>query len=252
MTDKKTLLIAFPFAGGNSYSYNFLKKLLMNSNIHLETLEYPGRGKKAADALVTQMDNLIVDLLLQYQTIVNEIKPNKIVVYGHSIGSVIGLAFIHALNKRDGLQSPEMAIFSGHGGPQQTIKKIRSPLTTPQLTAYFESIGSLSKEIVADTELMDYILPILRNDLVLYENYTSHYAEKLTIPLAIINGIQDNILQEDIDGWQFETVVPVEFYQMEGHHFFMSQFPAAFSGLIIKLLTNTATKVFPGIYEYLA
>src|ERR1700742_3540602 len=121
MTDKKTLLLAFPFAGGNSYSYNFLKKLLTGTNICLERLEYPGRGKRAKDALVTKMDKLIADLLVQYQEIVGEVKPDKIVFYGHSIGSVIGLAVIHAINKRGGLPKPEMAIFSGHGGPQQTI-----------------------------------------------------------------------------------------------------------------------------------
>jgi len=245
MNNKKILLLAFPFAGGNSYSYNFLKPLLPG-NIHLETLEYPGRGKRSKTALVNQMDVLIDDLLPQYQAIIKEANPDKVVVYGHSIGSVIGLALIHALNREKDLLKPEMAIFSGHGGPQLTQKKMLSSLPSQELIAYFESIGSLQKEIVNDDELMDYILPILRNDLVLYENYTSVYANKLTIPLAVINGKQDNILQKDIDGWQFETMAQIEFYQMEGHHFFMSQFSAAFSGLIINLLTHTTAKAFSG------
>ena len=238
MNNRKTLLIAFPFAGGNSYSYNFLKKQLSVSNIHLETLEYPGRGKRAKDALITDMDKLITDLLLQYKSIVNEVKPDKIVFYGHSIGSVIGLAIINAINKKDGLPKPNMAIFSGHGGPQQTIKKIRSSLPSPELIDYFQSIGSLPKEVAEHADLMDYMLPILRNDLVLYENYNSNYEEKLNIPLAIVNGDQDNILQADIDSWQFETVMPVDFHRMEGHHFFISQDTKAFSILIINLIAK--------------
>ncbi|MDB5086621.1 MAG: Surfactin synthase thioesterase subunit [Mucilaginibacter sp.] len=248
MNNKKILLLALPFAGGNSYSYNFLKALLPG-NIHLETLEYPGRGKRSKTALVNQMDVLIDDLLPQYHEIVKEVNPGKVVVYGHSIGSVIGLTLIHVLNREKDLLKPEMAIFSGHGGPQLTPKRMLSSLPSRELIAYFESIGSLQKEIVNDAELIDYILPILRNDLVLYENYTPVYENKLTIPLAVINGKQDNILQKDIDGWQFETTVQVEFYQMEGHHFFMSQFSAAFSGLIINLLTDSTAKAFSGIYE---
>jgi surfactin synthase thioesterase subunit len=251
MNNKKILLLALPFAGGNSYSFNFLKAQLPG-NIHLETLEYPGRGKRSKTALVNQMDVLIDDLLAQYQAIINEVNPDKVVVYGHSIGSVIGLALIHSLNMEKDLLKPEMAIFSGHGGPQLTPKRMLSSLPSRQLIAYFESIGSLQKEIVNDDELMDYILPILRNDLVLYENYTSVYANKLTIPVAVINGKQDNILQKDIEGWQFETTAQIEFYQMEGHHFFMSQFSATFSELIINLLTDKTTNTFSGVYERLA
>jgi surfactin synthase thioesterase subunit len=251
MNNKKILLLALPFAGGNSYSYNFLKALLPG-NIHLETLEYPGRGKRSKTELVNQMDILIDDLLPQYHEIVKEVNPDKVVVYGHSIGSVIGIALIHALNREKDLLKPEMAIFSGHGGPQLTQKKMLSSLPSRQLIAYFESIGSLQNEIVNDAELMDYILPILRNDLVLYENYKSVYANKLTIPLAVINGKQDNILQKDIEGWRFETTAQIEFYQMEGHHFFMSKFSAAFSGLIINLLTDKTANTFSDAYERLA
>ena len=248
MTDRKTLLLALPFAGGNSYSYNFLK-LLLPDYIHLETLEYPGRGKKVKSALLTEMDVLIEDLLDQYNKIINEVKPDKVVIYGHSIGAVIGIALLHTLNEKKGILIPESGIFSGHGSPQLTTKKDLSSLPSAQLIVYFESLGCLPKEIVADAELMDYLLPILRNDLVLYENYTPAYNSKLSIPLAIINGRQDDILKEDIDNWRFETTGAVEFYELEGHHFFMSQYPAVFSALIIDLVTNGIVKTISEVYE---
>jgi surfactin synthase thioesterase subunit len=235
MTVKKTLLLALPFAGGNSYSYNFLK-LRLPGSICLETLEYPGRGKRSKDALVRQMDVLIEDLVLQYRTIINEVKPGAVVIYGHSIGSVVGLALIHALRKEANVLLPSMAIFSGHGGPQLTRKKQLSSLPSEQLIAYFESIGSMPQQIIEDAELMDYILPILRNDLVLYENFTSRYEDKLDIPLIVINGTQDNILQKDIDSWAFESTQPVDFHKIEGHHFFISQSPAEFSKLVCDLV----------------
>jgi external thioesterase TEII len=231
----KTLLIALPFAGGNSYSYNFLKPLLPK-NIILETLEYPGRGKKSKNSFITQMNELNEDLLAQYYAVVGAVWPAKIFFYGHSIGAVIGLSLLHTINEKCPEIAPEMAIFSGHGSPQKTAKKKLSILTDDQLVQYFQSIGSLSKTIAADKELMEYILPILRNDLKLYENYNAHYPEKLTIPLAIINGKDDNILQRDIDMWAQETTGKTKIYQLDGHHFFISQYPLVFSNLIVDLV----------------
>jgi len=242
---KKTLLIAIPFAGGNSYSYNFLKPLLP-PEIILEALEYPGRGKNSKLSLVNQMDILLENLFRQYLTIVNDIKPDKIFIYGHSIGAVVGVALLHILKDRGVLDvMPEMAIFSGHGSPQHTIKRQLSNIPSDQLIAYFERIGSLSKELIADSELMDYVLPILRNDLALYENYESSYTEELTLPIVVINGKQDPILKKDIESWRKETKGYVEFHELEGHHFFMSQHPFAFSELVVNLITDGVEKNLP-------
>jgi external thioesterase TEII len=237
-TGKKNLLIALPFAGGNSYSYNFLKPLLP-PEIILETLEYPGRGKNSRSSLVNQMDILLENLFRQYLTLVNDVKPDKIFIYGHSIGAVIGVALLHFLNDRGVMGvMPEIAIFSGHGSPQHTIKRQLSNIPSDQLIAYFERIGSLSKELAANTELMEYILPVLRNDLALYENHESSYAQKLILPLVIINGNQDPIQKKAIDNWRHETTGSVEFHELEGHHFFMSQYPLAFSALITDLIST--------------
>jgi len=238
MVGKISLIIALPFAGGNSYSYNFLKPLLPQEII-LETLEYPGRGRRSTLNFVTQMDILIEDLLGQYLEITSRILPDKIIIYGHSVGAIIGVALLHHLKHKQMLQvTPEFAIFSGHGGPQQTIKRHLSTLPSEQLISYFQRIGSLPNELIADTELMDYILPILRNDLALYEKYESFYAKKLTLPLFIVNGKQDYISKKDIDSWEHETAGLVKFHELEGHHFFMSQYPIVFSELIVRLITG--------------
>jgi surfactin synthase thioesterase subunit len=182
------------------------------------------------------MDNLLAVLRTQYRELVQRIKPDRVVLYGHSIGAVIGVALLHSLTNGPDMPVPAKAIFSGHGGPQITPRMQLSDLSTNELIAYFKSIGSMPDEVALHPELIDYILPILRNDLQLYESYVSVYVEKLKIPLLIVNGNQDNISEENISGWERETTGEVKFVELEGDHFFMRQYPDTFAGLLAAFL----------------
>jgi surfactin synthase thioesterase subunit len=237
----KTLLLALPYAGANSYCYNFLAPLLP-PNILFETLEYPGRGDLGHLSLVNHMPFLVNDLIDQYRSLLNNLSPGKVVLYGHSIGTVVGLAMLHTLVNQKEITYPFKAIFSGHGAPVVTSKKALAKLPDEALINYFQNIGSLSKEVAAEKDLMDYILPILRNDLELYESTDSSYPEKLHLPLVIINGNRDEILQEHIQGWKEETLGHTSFYELDGHHFFISQYPFRFSRLITAILNDDQIK----------
>ncbi|MEN0053842.1 MAG: alpha/beta fold hydrolase [Mucilaginibacter sp.] len=233
----KTLLLALPYAGANSYCYSFLAPLLP-PNILFETLEYPGRGDLGHLSLVNHMQVLVDNLIDQYRALVNDLSPGKVVLYGHSIGAVVGLAMLHTSVSQKELLYPYKAIFSGHGAPALTSKKALVKLSDEALINYFQNIGSLSKEVAAEKDLMDYILPILRNDLELYESTDSYYREKLHLPLVIINGNRDEILQQHIQSWKEETLGHTSFYELEGHHLFISQYPFRFSRLITTVINN--------------
>src|SRR5438132_1342440 len=105
LNSDKTLLLALPYAGGNSYCYNFLAPLLP-PNILFETLEYPGRGDKGHLSLINNMQLLVADLIDQYCSLLDNLRPGRVVLYGHSIGSVVGLAMLHALNNKKELIYP--------------------------------------------------------------------------------------------------------------------------------------------------
>ncbi|MFD0749306.1 thioesterase II family protein [Mucilaginibacter calamicampi] len=233
----KTLLLALPYAGANSYCYNFLTPLLP-PEIELVTLEYPGRGNKSDIPLISDMKLLVANLITQYRLLLHKLKPGKVVLYGHSLGTVIGLAMLHELNRQKDLLYPAMAIFSGQGSPVTTPKKQLLHLNDDELIDYFKEIGSLREEIAAEKDLMNYLLPILRNDLACYDSTNNAYSGKLQLPFTIINGNNDDILPEHINDWGKETEGETKFYQLDGHHFFISQYPVPFSRIIINAINS--------------
>ncbi|WGH74195.1 hypothetical protein P8625_08680 [Tenacibaculum tangerinum] len=54
-------IIAFPFAGGNSQSYN----KLFHKNEKFTALCYPGRGGRIREKLLLEVDELVEDMLLR-------------------------------------------------------------------------------------------------------------------------------------------------------------------------------------------
>ena len=53
----KPQLFLLHFAGGNKYSFNFLKKYL-ESAFELVSIELPGRGDRMSEKLITDKKNL--------------------------------------------------------------------------------------------------------------------------------------------------------------------------------------------------
>ncbi len=229
----KVQLIALPFAGGSSYSYNFLKKQLPR-HVYLNTLEYPGRGRRSHEQLVQDAEDLLVDLLNQYKHIVEEAPDDRIVLYGHSLGATLGLELLHQIRELCPWLMPAEAIFTGQGAPRTITRKKISQLPEEEMIAYFIKAGGLSPEAASNPELMAYVLPVLRNDLILLENYAVRYHAKLDVPLSIMIGTEENISAEQFNAWHSETNGTTMLYKLEGNHFFITQnkrFPALISNV---------------------
>ncbi|MFP3802494.1 thioesterase II family protein, partial [Paraburkholderia sp. SIMBA_027] len=73
-------IIALVFAGGNKYSFTKLSKGITDFVV----LEYPGRGSRFNEKLITNIDTLVEDLLPK---VIEEIRNcQEYVIYGHSMG----------------------------------------------------------------------------------------------------------------------------------------------------------------------
>jgi len=227
-------VIALPFAGGNSYSFSFLKAFLP-SWIHWETLEYPGHGKMSSLPLTDSTAALVDVVLKQYRHCRSKSQAQKTVLYGHSMGSAIALEILAELTQL-GEPLPSCVVVSGRGAPHTAAKRDLSSLSDPELLKFFHRNGSFSAEILKETALMEYILPILRNDLRLLETSNASAVYDYQIPMLVLNGKQDILLPEEISGWSDYSRLPVEYIEMDGAHFFIQQYPQDFMNHLINFI----------------
>ncbi|WP_428229097.1 thioesterase II family protein [Flavobacterium sp.] len=207
-------VIAFPFAGGNKYSY---QKFSQN-NSNFVVIEYPGRGKRIKEELIIDINSLIEDLLPQIKNEINSC--DDYIIYGHSMGGLIGYLICHKIEQL-GIKKPLKFVVSGRNPPFFKKGKMISCFLNEEFWKEVTKMGGIPDEVSNHPDLIDFYLPILKSDFTAVENYKHVLEGKLNIPIDVFYGSDEGIKAEDIIGWKDMNTHEVTINQMIGNHFFI-------------------------------
>ena len=229
-------LICLPFAGGNKYSY---REYAENSPSFLKliTLEYPGRGGRLKEPLVTDVNHLVDDL---YHQIKSAIGHKKYALYGHSMGGLLASLLAQRIAVENN-PLPILVFITGTTGPaarlvNNEVKK--HLLSKADFLNEIKNLQGMPDEILENKDLLDYFEPILRADFEVCENYIYREFKPLPIPYTVITGYNEKMPAEEIQLWQKETEIPVDFMQLPGSHFFIFKNSKLIVDIISKKLYN--------------
>jgi len=208
-------IIAFPFAGGNKYSFNNFFPINYNTTI----LEYPGRGLRNKEDLIENINELVSNLLPQVKKEINSY--NEYIIFGHSMGALVGYLICMEIEKL-GLKLPVILVVSGTKSPRFYREKIVSNLPNKAFWEEVSKLGGIPEELNNHPELIEYFTPILKADFRCIENYRyNKESPKLTIPIDVFYGSDEEITQEQAEAWQEETTTNVNVKKLKGNHFFI-------------------------------
>ena len=91
--------------------------------------------------------------------------------------------------------------------------------------------------MLANTELMELLLPMLRADVQMIETYAYEPGHPLDCPITAFGGLDDSDLRtEDMDGWRAHTNSHFEIKLFPGDHFFVQSVPKEVLGTISRSL----------------
>jgi surfactin synthase thioesterase subunit len=226
-------LFLFPFAGGSKYSYNhFLNESL--SKINLIPVEYPGRGSRIGEPLLSDMHKLVEDV---YQ----QIKPQltqPYAFYGHSMGTLVSYLVTKKII-REGIAEPRHLIMTGRGGPSAIKPESFNHLLTREgLKNKLREMGGSSEEVLNNEALLDMFEPILKADFKAIETYLYQPDTPFHIPMTVISGTEEEISPEEANAWKKETTADVNVMQLSGKHFFIYEHAQQIMQLINKALLS--------------
>lgn len=205
------------FAGGNSYSFNFLKDRLSDF-FEFIPLELPGRGKRFQEPLLTTKKDAIQDYVRQIKSHRNN---QPYIIYGHSMGATLGLS---VTKKMEQLQdAPLHLVVSGNAGPdiRKENKTIRYLLNDAEFKDELRALGGVPEEVLTNDELFEFFSPIIRSDFEVLEK--DNFSEKgmvIQTPIKAIMGDEEET-SEAIDNWQQFTSGDFSSQLMKGNHFFI-------------------------------
>lgn len=228
---EKTQIFLLHFAGGNSYSFQFLKPF-MEQIFELCPLELPGRGKRIGEPLIVDENQAIEDYVAQLTA-----KRNKspFIIFGHSMGASLGLKVTEKLEKLG--DPPCWLIVSGNAGPGMSDNKIRSKMNDVDLKFELKSLGGVPEEVFENMDLYNFFIPIMKADFQLLEEAPEiSHGFRIQTPICAIMGDQETQV-DNIENWGNYTAGDFRYQILNGNHFFIHNHPARI------------TKIFKNCYD---
>lgn len=210
-------IIAFPYAGGNKFAYNFLKQHFKES-VNLEVFEYAGRGNRISEDLMYSVDDILDDLWPKVLKTIE--KGDPYIIYGHSMGALVAFLLCHKI-KGANLIQPLKLVVSGRKIPTLSKENKISDYPSEDFWNELVSLGGLPKGVMDEMALKDFFEPILRADFKAVEEFYFEKMEKLKIPMHVLYGDEELENENDFSDWKHETIEKITFHSFKGNHFFI-------------------------------
>jgi medium-chain acyl-[acyl-carrier-protein] hydrolase len=215
-------LYCLPCAGGSAGVFRPWCDLLP-PGVDVWGVEYPGHGSRISEPLTDRIDalaDLIADAVAAQPAV-------PYVLFGHSMGSLVAFEMCHVLAARNATL-PTLLVAAGHRGP-------RLPMSRPpvhdapdaEFVAHLRELGATPPEVLQSAELVDLMLPILRNDFRACETYSAPERPPLRTQIVAYGGLVDEDAGRDaLVAWERETLGRFVLRLFPGGHFFVRECPS--------------------------
>jgi medium-chain acyl-[acyl-carrier-protein] hydrolase len=210
-------LFCFSYAGGNAAIYHPWQQAF-DPRIEVCAVQLPGRGRRMGQAPYTQLSSLVKELA----AVVTHEKQLPFAFFGHSLGALLAFEIARYCQLHH-LPMPVHLFASGCNAPQKRNKSEGMHLMSDDdLIDKLKSYNGTPPEVLANRELMELVLPTIRADFGMAEDYHYRSALLLPTPITVLAGRKDDrSSQEQVQAWQLETKGHCEVHWFEGDHFFI-------------------------------
>jgi medium-chain acyl-[acyl-carrier-protein] hydrolase len=224
-------LICIHHAGGNANVFRPWPRLLPGW-IEVLALELPGHGCRSSEPACTSVDTLLDGMLPALQPHLDR----PFAFFGHSMGALLASELCHRLVRAGG-PLPVHLFVAGLGAPH-LLEWGESVLhlSRAQLLRRIEELEGTPPEILQHEELLDVVLPIIRNDFVMMERYQPRTERSLPVAISAFAGTREKITPAQLAGWSEYTSVGLSQERLPGGHFFVATATAELLGLIARTL----------------
>lgn len=214
---RRLRLYCFSHAGGSAAGYLPWQGKL-GDGVEVCAIQLPGRASRYGETPYTDMAPLAAELAAQ----ITRHADLPFAFFGHSLGALLAFETARRLHAAGG-PLPERLIASGCEAPP-----CRSPsrglhrMADQELTEALRNYNGSPPEVLANRDLMALLLPMIRADFSLVENYHYVPAPALPMPLSVYAGRRDDAGRiAQLERWQEQSAGPFGLHWFEGDHFFI-------------------------------
>jgi len=210
-------LFCFPFGGGGASVFHDWADA-MGDDIEIRALQLPGREARFREPRETNFNTLIKDIV----TALNAYQDKPFALFGYSLGSLLAFEVCREL-RRQNMKTPRHLFIAALSAPQlppphPPISSLADQEFIQKVEYYFQPGG----EAWNNLELREFLLPVLRDDIALYETYVYREQAPLKCPIDVFAGDRDrSVPLESTRYWSEQTSSEIKHHVFQGGHFFV-------------------------------
>lgn len=216
-------LFCFPYAGGGASSFWSWKEELP-PDVELCAIQIPGREARVKEPPIADLGALIEPLAA---ALLPEL-DRPFALFGHSVGALIAFELARHLRRR-AWPSPRRLFVAARPAPQLPRRGPRlTRLADRELVAVLRRAGAIPEEIAQNERFLAMILPAVRADLTISEDYAYRAEQPFTFPISAFGGLSDaSVGRAELLPWQSHTSAGFKVWMLPGDHFVAERSRAA-------------------------
>ncbi len=223
-------LICLPHAGGSAA---FFKEWgdSFSDNINILPVQMPGRENRIRESMPDSIQEL-AEIFVRENS---ELFSKGFALFGHSLGSVIGLEVAYAA-KEICKREPQGLFVSGTQSP---FNKKRSSLgiTDKEISDSLVYLEGTTNSLLKSSMFMEYFMPIIKRDLNLYQNYEWNHTDILDCPMYAFGGNRDTHTSiGELGTWRQNSRGYLGESVFEGGHFYLTEHKSEIAEIIEKVI----------------
>ncbi|WP_328722917.1 alpha/beta fold hydrolase [Streptomyces sp. NBC_00247] len=215
-------LVCLPHAGGSA-SYYFPFSAALAPAAQVLAVQYPGRQDRRNDPSLSTVPEL-AEAIFGALTDVPDL--GEFALFGHSMGAVLAFEVAALLERRLGIQ-PVRLFVSGRRAPSRVRHERAHTLNDDGLVAELTTLDGTDSRLLADPEMRELLLPMIRSDYRAIETYRCDPGATVSCPISVLTGDADprTSIDEALD-WRQHTSADFTIREFSGGHFFLNDHQA--------------------------
>jgi surfactin synthase thioesterase subunit len=222
-------LLCFPFAGAGAGFFAPWRRYRL-THLTVVPVQLPGRERLIDDEPYADVASAVDGLL---DEVLRTVLPHRrAALFGHSLGAVLAYEMARRLCERDELTVAHLFV-SGSPGPWTPRHRRATGLPEDEFLRQVREFSEFDHPALADPVLREMLLPTLRADVRMHEDYLATGDGKLDVPITAIRGVDDQLVTAgQARQWEAATSAGFRLAEIAGSHMYLVDVPAALLGFI--------------------
>jgi pyochelin biosynthetic protein PchC len=209
-------LICLPHAGGSATFYQPVARALA-PGVDVLAVQYPGRQDRRAEAFAETIQEL-VELIIPF---VRRVADRPLTFFGHSMGSTVAFEVVRQL-QAEGVEVTGLFASGRFAPPIDRGERVHE-LPDAGIMAELRRADGTDAQMFDDPDVVEMIMPALRNDYRAIETYKYLPGPPLTCAIHAMVGAGDpKVSAGEMRAWAEHTTGPFTFTSYSGGHFYLT------------------------------